>query len=70
MREHASLEVRVYATAQHREMLDQVLTISGIVPDIDLDLMRSDQSLDLLTISLLSAIGAVLDDERPDRVVV
>jgi UDP-N-acetylglucosamine 2-epimerase (non-hydrolysing) len=61
---------RVCVSGQHRGMLDQVLEISGIVPDHDLDLMRPDQSLDALTANLLTGIGKVLDAERPDWVVV
>jgi UDP-N-acetylglucosamine 2-epimerase (non-hydrolysing) len=63
-------ESRVCVSAQHREMLDQVLAIAGIEPDHDLDLMRSDQSLDALTAGLLAGLGRVMDEERPDRVVV
>ena len=61
---------RVCVTGQHRGMLDQVLQIAGIVPDHDLDLMQPDQSLDALTAALLTGIGAVLDAEKPDWVVV
>lgn len=61
---------RICVTAQHRGMLDQVLGIAGIVPDHDLDIMRPDQSLDTLTANLLAGIGKVLDDEKPDWVVV
>jgi UDP-N-acetylglucosamine 2-epimerase (non-hydrolysing) len=61
---------RVCVSGQHRGMLDQVLAISGIVPDHDLDLMRPDQTLDALTANLLTGIGRVLDEERPDWVVV
>jgi UDP-N-acetylglucosamine 2-epimerase (non-hydrolysing) len=57
-------------TAQHREMLDQVLDIADITPDYDLDLMRADQSLDELTGRLLQGIGQTLDDIQPQRVVV
>ncbi|MEH6789272.1 non-hydrolyzing UDP-N-acetylglucosamine 2-epimerase [Parasphingorhabdus sp.] len=57
-------------TAQHREMLDQVLRIADIQPDFDLDLMKADQSLDDLTARLLSGIGKTLDQIRPRRVVV
>ncbi len=57
-------------TAQHREMLDQVLDIADIEPDYDLDLMRADQSLDELTGRLLMGIGQTLDDIQPQRVVV
>jgi UDP-N-acetylglucosamine 2-epimerase (non-hydrolysing) len=61
---------RVCVSGQHRGMLDQVLDISGVRPDHDLDLMRPDQSLDALTAALLTGIGRVLDTERPDWVVV
>ena len=61
---------RVCVTAQHRSMLDQVLQIAGIAPDHDLDLMQPDQSLDALTAALLTGLGRVMDDERPDWVVV
>jgi UDP-N-acetylglucosamine 2-epimerase (non-hydrolysing) len=60
----------VLVTAQHRQMLDQVLSISGIVPDYDLDIMQPGQSLDGLTARLLEAIGGVLDETKPDRVIV
>lgn len=64
------LAVRTCVTAQHRGLLDQVLGIAGIVPDIDLDLMEPGQSLDRLTARLLTGLGDVLDAERPDRVIV
>lgn len=64
------LTVRTCVTAQHRGLLDQVLAIAGIVPDIDLDLMTPGQSLDALTARLLTGLGGVLDAERPDRVIV
>ncbi len=57
-------------TAQHREMLDQVLEIAEIKPEYDLDLMRADQNLDELTARLLQTIGATLDEIQPQRVVV
>ena len=60
----------VCVSAQHRQMLDQVLEIAGIVPDHDLDLMRPDQSLDSLTAALLTGLGKVMDAEKPDRVMV
>ncbi|MDE2437439.1 MAG: UDP-N-acetylglucosamine 2-epimerase (non-hydrolyzing) [Sphingomonadales bacterium] len=62
--------VRVCVSAQHRQMLDQVLEIAGIVPDHDLDLMRPDQTLDGLTAALLIELGKVMDLEQPDRVIV
>jgi UDP-N-acetylglucosamine 2-epimerase (non-hydrolysing) len=66
----ARFDSRVCVSAQHREMLDQVLAIAGVKPDHDLNLMRSDQSLDALTAGLLTGLGRVMDEERPDRVVV
>ena len=60
----------VCVSAQHRQMLDQVLQIAGIVPDFDLDLMRPDQSLDSLTASLLTELGKVMDQVQPARVMV
>mgnify|MGYP001042181008 CR=1 FL=1 len=62
--------VKVVVTAQHREMLDQVLEVAAITPDIDLDLMRPGQSLDALAARILIEFGRILDTERPDRVLV
>lgn len=67
---HDGLRVRTCVTAQHRRLLDQVLEIAGIVPDVDLDVMTPDQSLDDLTARLLLGLGKVLDTEKPDRVLV
>ena len=70
LRDTPGVEVCVCVTAQHRGLLDQVLEIAGLVPDIDLDLMEPGQSLDALTARLLTGIGGVLDSEKPDRVLV
>ena len=64
------VNVRVCITAQHRALLDQVLQIAGVVPDIDLNIMEPNQTLDSLTARLLIALGATMDGERPDRVLV
>ncbi|RYD53981.1 MAG: UDP-N-acetylglucosamine 2-epimerase (non-hydrolyzing) [Sphingomonadales bacterium] len=64
------LMVRTCVTAQHRGLLDQVLSIAGLKPDIDLDLMEPGQTLDQLTARLLTGLGKVMDDEKPDRVIV
>jgi UDP-N-acetylglucosamine 2-epimerase (non-hydrolysing) len=61
---------RVCVSAQHRAMLDQVLQIAKVEPHHDLDLMRPAQTLDELTAGLLTGLGKVMDEERPDRVVV
>lgn len=60
----------VCVTAQHRDMLDQVLDVFGIDPDHDLDLMRPDQSLPDLTARVLQEMTRVLVQERPDVVLV
>jgi UDP-N-acetylglucosamine 2-epimerase (non-hydrolysing) len=70
LRRDPRFDVRVCVSAQHREMLDQVLDIAGIVPDHDLDVMRPDESLDALTAALLSGLGRVMDEEKPARVIV
>lgn len=57
-------------TAQHRGLLDQVLAIAGLTPDVDLDLMEPGQSLDRLTARLLTGLGEVMDRVAPDRVIV
>ncbi len=64
------LTTRTCVTAQHRGLLDQVLGIAGITPDIDLDLMEPGQTLDRLTARLLTSLGEVMDAEKPDRVIV
>jgi UDP-N-acetylglucosamine 2-epimerase (non-hydrolysing) len=60
----------VCATAQHRELLDQVLGLFEIRPDFDLDLMRPDQPLADLTAALFSGLDPVLREVRPDWVLV
>jgi UDP-N-acetylglucosamine 2-epimerase (non-hydrolysing) len=60
----------VCATAQHREMLDQVLNIFDVSPDYDLNLMRPDQSLSQLTARILTALDEVIVEERPHWVLV
>ena len=61
---------RVCVTAQHREMLDQVLDLFGIVPDYDLDLMRPGQTLSGLTARVFTALDPVIAQEQPDWVLV
>ena len=64
------IRVRTCVTAQHRGLLDQVLAIADLSPDVDLDLMEPGQSLDRLTARLLVGLGETMDAERPDLVVV
>ena len=60
----------VCVTAQHRDMLDQVLDIFQIKPDIDLDIMRSGQSLFDVTTDVLRGLETVLGEHKPDLVLV
>ncbi|MDQ2804513.1 MAG: UDP-N-acetylglucosamine 2-epimerase (non-hydrolyzing) [Pseudomonadota bacterium] len=60
----------VCVTAQHRQMLDQVLEVFAIRPDRDLDLMRDSQGLTYITTTVLERLGSVFADLRPDRVLV
>lgn len=70
LKEQPELEPVVLVTGQHREMLDQVLEIAGLVPDHDLALMQPGQSLDEISARLLTGIGSVLDAQKPDMVIV
>ncbi len=63
------IESRVCVTAQHREMLDQVLKIFEIRPDYDLNLMRSNQSLYQVTADVLASLEPVVQKEKPDVVI-
>ncbi len=63
-------ESKVCVTGQHREMLDQVLDLFGIEPDYDLDLMKAGQSLNDVTAGVLAGLKPVLDDFKPDVVLV
>lgn len=62
--------VRTCATAQHRDILDQVLELFGIVPDVDLDLMRPGQTPSQVAARILQQLEPVLQEERPDWVLV
>jgi len=63
-------DFKVCVTAQHREMLDQVLEFFEIIPDYDLDLMQPNQSLNELSSKILKEIDLVLGKEQPDVVLV
>ena len=65
-----AVEPIVCVTAQHREMLDEVLALFGIVPDIDLDIMTKSQSLTDITTRVLIGMERALTDARPDVVLV
>jgi UDP-N-acetylglucosamine 2-epimerase (non-hydrolysing) len=63
-------EARVCVTAQHREMLDQVLNLFSIVPDYDLNIMRPGQGLTEITCGILEGLKPILESFRPDVVLV
>jgi UDP-N-acetylglucosamine 2-epimerase (non-hydrolysing) len=64
-----AIDPLIVVTGQHREMLDQVTRYFGIQPDIDLELMRPDQSLADLTARCVQGVDAVLREQRPDCLV-
>lgn len=64
------IEALVCVTAQHRQMLDQVLDLFEIQPDLDLNLMQPDQSLAQLTANIFASLDPVLADLKPDWVLV
>ncbi|HOZ46472.1 MAG TPA: UDP-N-acetylglucosamine 2-epimerase (non-hydrolyzing) [Candidatus Hydrogenedentes bacterium] len=69
-RRGAQFEVSVCVTAQHRELLDQVIEVFDIPVDFDLDLMKPNQTIFDVTSRVLVGMGGVLDEARPDVVLV
>lgn len=65
-----SFNVKICVTAQHREMLDQVLNFFSITPDYDLNIMTNEQSLFQITCSVLNELGKVIDYAKPHIVFV
>lgn len=70
LKKHKEINSVVCVSAQHREMLDQVLTLFNIIPDYDLDIMTPKQTLTDITTRLMENIEPVLRKERPDIVLV
>lgn len=70
LRETGRFDVKVVVTAQHRELLDSVLDLASLRPDLDLDLMQPSQSLDALSARILTRFGEALDALQPTRVLV
>ncbi len=70
LRNPQAISTRIAVTAQHREMLDQVLAAFGVSPDHDLNVMQPGQSLFQSTSRILTALEEVLDQEQPDCVLV
>lgn len=69
-KKHTEFETKVCVTAQHREMLDQVLDFFEIKPDYDLNLMKPNQNLYTLTADIITDLKPILDDFKPDYVYV
>lgn len=67
---HPGIDSKVCVTAQHRQMLDQVLALFDITPDFDLDIMRPGQNLFTITTDILQRISTVFDEFLPDYVLV
>lgn len=70
LKRHPEVETRICVTAQHREMLDQVLGLFHLEPDVDLDLMEPEQKLPELTARVLIRVTEVLKKEKPDLVLI
>ncbi|MBC8062645.1 MAG: UDP-N-acetylglucosamine 2-epimerase (non-hydrolyzing) [Clostridiaceae bacterium] len=65
-----NIQVKVCVTAQHREMLDQVLTLFQIVPEFDLDIMKKKQSLTGITTRIIRGLDELFEVEKPDLILV
>ena len=61
---------RICVTAQHREMIDPLLKLFNIKPDYDLNIMQKNQSLEHITITILTKLGEIIKQEKPDYLVV
>ena len=70
LKTHDEIKTIVCVTAQHRQMLDQVLTTFSIMPDYDLNIMKEGQTLTEVTTNALKGLGKVMEDVRPDIVLV
>ncbi len=70
LKKHDDIETIVCVTAQHREMLDQVLEIFDITPDFDLDIMKERQTLVGITCRVLEGLDGILKEQKPDIVLV
>lgn len=70
MKNNPRIQVKLIATAQHREMLDQVLNVFGITPDVDLDIMQPNQRLSQVSARVIVGVEEVLADLKPDAVLV
>ena len=67
---HPDFEPQVVVTAQHREMLDQILNLFGITPHVDLDLMQPGQTLAALTARIIDRLTPLIAGLKPDAILV
>ncbi|MBO4881707.1 MAG: UDP-N-acetylglucosamine 2-epimerase (non-hydrolyzing) [Firmicutes bacterium] len=70
LQDDPSVESVLCVTAQHREMLDQVLDLFELTPDYDLNIMQPNQTISMITANVLTGMEPVLQKERPDVVLV
>lgn len=70
LKQHSAFDCRVCVTAQHREMLDQVMEAFEIVPDTDLNLMQPNQTLGALTARAIEGLDTYLASEKPDMILI
>lgn len=70
LKENKDIDTVVCVTAQHRQMLDQVLEAFNVVPDYDLDIMKNRQTLTHITASVLEGLYGIIEEEKPDMILV
>lgn len=70
LQRHPDFDPHVCVTSQHRQMLDQVLKVFGVKPNVDLNIMEPDQGLASLTSSAIRALEAYMTEQEPDFVLV
>ena len=70
LEEEKNIESVLCVTAQHRSMLDQVLTLFDLTPDYDLNIMKQNQTISMITANVLLGMNDVLEKEKPDMVLV
>ncbi len=70
LKKHPNIQTKVCVTGQHREMLEQVLDVFGIVPDYDLSIMKDNQTLFSITTGILDKLRPILEQEKPDIILV
>jgi UDP-N-acetylglucosamine 2-epimerase (non-hydrolysing) len=70
LKRHGTIETRVCVTGQHLQMLKQVLEVFGVVPDYNLSIMKDNQNLFDIATTILNRIKTVLENEKPDIVLV